>query len=140
MDLNDFSIHSNALNIRLLHNLIMQSHGDHFREYINKWQLLVLISMLSQIIRWQGIQTDFVTFGTKPKFIKVVLMKLEQERASWYVHAIPKPSSIKRAIFMACKRQCFTQGRTTFVKTNGAEDKPKGRTVNTKYFVAPLIS
>ena len=26
-------------------------------------------------------------------------------------------------IFTVCKRQCFTKGRTTFVKTNGAEDK-----------------
>ena len=32
MDLNDFLIHSNALNIQLSRNLIMQSHGDRFRE------------------------------------------------------------------------------------------------------------
>ena len=38
---------------------------------INKIVLLMLISMLSQIIRSQGIQIDFVTFGTKPEFIKV---------------------------------------------------------------------
>ena len=38
MDLNDFLIHSNALNIRLSRNLITQSRGDRFREYINKWQ------------------------------------------------------------------------------------------------------
>ena len=44
--------------------------------------LLVSISMPSQIIRWQGTQIDFVTFGTKPEFIKVVLTKSEQERAS----------------------------------------------------------
>ena len=36
MDLNDFLIHSNALNIRLSRNLITQSRGDRFREYINK--------------------------------------------------------------------------------------------------------
>ena len=39
MNLNDFLIHSNALNIPLLRNLITQSHGDGFYEYINKWQL-----------------------------------------------------------------------------------------------------
>ena len=39
IDLNDFLIHSNALNIPLLRNLITQSHGDSFYEYINKWQL-----------------------------------------------------------------------------------------------------
>ena len=39
MDLIDFLIHSNALNIRLLRNLITQSHGDRFHEYIHKWQL-----------------------------------------------------------------------------------------------------
>ena len=38
MDLNDFLIHSYALNTRLSRNLIMQSHGDRFREYINKLQ------------------------------------------------------------------------------------------------------
>ena len=38
MDLNDFLIHNNALNIQLSPNLITQSHEDRFREYINKWQ------------------------------------------------------------------------------------------------------
>ena len=56
------------------------------------------------------------------------------------MYAIPKTLSRKQAIFTAYERLCFTKGRTTFVKTNGAEDKPKGRTVNTKYFVASLIS
>ena len=36
MDLNDFLILSNALNIRLSRNLITQSHGDRFRKYISK--------------------------------------------------------------------------------------------------------
>ena len=36
MDLNDFLIHRNALNIRLSRNLTTQTHGDHFREYINE--------------------------------------------------------------------------------------------------------
>ena len=49
---------------------------------IDKILLLVSISMPSQIIRLQGIQIDFVAFGTKPEFIKVVLTKLEHERAS----------------------------------------------------------
>ena len=56
------------------------------------------------------------------------------------MYAIPKPSSRKQDIFTGCKRQYFTKGRTTSVKTNGAEVTPKGKTVNTKYFVAPLIS
>ena len=38
--------------------------------------------MPCQIIHWQGIQINFVTICTKPIFIKVVLAKLEQERAS----------------------------------------------------------
>ena len=33
---------------------------------------LVSISLHSQIMRLQGIQTDFFTFGTKPEFIKIV--------------------------------------------------------------------
>ena len=109
-------------------------------DLIDKALLLTSISMPSQVIRWQGIQIDFVTFGTKAEFIEVTLTKLEQERASWYVYAILKPISWKQAIFTACKRQCFTKGCTSFVKANGAEDKTKGKTVNTKYFVAPLIS
>ena len=40
----------------------------------------------------------------------------------------------ENTIFTACKCQCFSKGRTTFVKTNGVEDKPIGRTVNMKYF------
>ena len=109
-------------------------------DVIDKVLLLMLTAMPSQITRWQGIQIDFVTFGTKAEFIEVTLTKLEQERASWYVYAILKPMSWKQAIFTACKRQCFTKGCTSFVKANGAEDKTKGKTVNTKYFVAPLIS
>ena len=38
MDLNGFLIRSNALNIQLSRNLFAQSHGNFFREYINKWQ------------------------------------------------------------------------------------------------------
>ena len=46
-------------------------------DVIDKLLLFMSILMHSQIIRWQGIQTDFVTFGTKPEFIKVDLRKLE---------------------------------------------------------------
>ena len=46
-------------------------------DVIDKLLILMSISMPSQIIRWQGIQTDFVAFGTKPEFIKVDLTKLE---------------------------------------------------------------
>ena len=38
LNLNDLLIHCNALNVWLWRNLIMQSRGDHFHEYINKWQ------------------------------------------------------------------------------------------------------
>ena len=41
MDLNDFLIHSNALNIRLSRNLITQSHGDRFHKYINDNYFLI---------------------------------------------------------------------------------------------------
>ena len=36
MDLNDLLIHSNALNIRLSRNLITQSRGNRFCEYMQK--------------------------------------------------------------------------------------------------------
>ena len=52
-------------------------------DLIDKALLLTSISMPSQVIRWQGIQIDFVTFGTKSEFTEVTLTKLEQERASW---------------------------------------------------------
>ena len=39
MDLNDFFIPSNALDIRLSRDLITQSRGDGFHKYINKGQL-----------------------------------------------------------------------------------------------------
>ena len=39
MGLNDFLIHSNALNIQLPCNLITQSREGLFREYLNKWQI-----------------------------------------------------------------------------------------------------
>ena len=68
--------------ILLVKNSILLSMLVIREDVIDKILLLVSISMLSQIIRWQGTQTDFVTFGTKPEFIKVVLTKSEQERAS----------------------------------------------------------
>ena len=43
MDLNDFLIHSNALNIRLSRNLITQSCRDRLHEYINKSQLIFVL-------------------------------------------------------------------------------------------------
>ena len=125
--------------ILFVKNSILISMLMIWENVIDKILWLVSISMPSQMIRWQGIQIDFVTFGTKFEFIKVVLTKLEQKKASWYMYAIPKPSSRKQAIFTVWKSQCFNKGRTTFVKTNVAEDKLKCRTVNTKYFVAPLI-
>ena len=39
IDLNDFLIQSNALNIELSHKLITLSHENRFREYICKWPL-----------------------------------------------------------------------------------------------------
>ena len=112
-----------------------------WEDVIDEILLLMSISMPSQIIRWQRIQTDFVTFGTKSEFIKVLSTKLKPEIASWHWRAIPEQLSRKPTISKACKCLCFTKGCTTFVKTNGAEDKPKGRrTVTTKHFVAPLIS
>ena len=48
IDLNDFLIHSNALYIGLSCNLITQSHGVRFCEYINKWQLFLLYFMLTK--------------------------------------------------------------------------------------------
>ena len=49
MDLNDFLIRSNVLNIRLSRNLITQSHRDRFCEYINKWQLYTYNSSYSEM-------------------------------------------------------------------------------------------
>ena len=39
MDLKDFLVCSNALNIQFSRNLITQSYGNRFRDYMNKWQL-----------------------------------------------------------------------------------------------------
>ena len=49
MDLNDFLIRSNVLNIQLSRNLITQSHRDRFCEYINKWQLYTYNSSYSEM-------------------------------------------------------------------------------------------
>ena len=47
MELNGFLTHSNALNIRLSHNLITQSRGDRFCEYINNWQFCNIYNLHS---------------------------------------------------------------------------------------------
>ena len=92
--------------------LVIQEH------VIDEVLLLMSISMPTEIKYWHEI--------VWPIFFKVTLMKLEQERASWYVYDVPKPFSRKQAIFTASKCQYFTKGRTNFLKANGAEDKPKG--------------
>ena len=75
-------IHFIQIYILLVKNSILLSMLVIWEDVIHKILSLVSISMPSQIIRWQGTQTDFVAFGTKPEFIKVVLSKSEQERAS----------------------------------------------------------
>ena len=44
MDLNEFLIHSSALNIQLPRNLITQFRGNRFREYINDNELQLKLS------------------------------------------------------------------------------------------------
>ena len=44
-----------------------------------------------------------------------------------------EPASIKVEIVIPRKRQNLTGQRMTFVKINGAEHKPNGRTINIKY-------
>ena len=63
--------------ILLVKNSILLSMVVIREDVIHKVLILMSISMPSQIIRWQGIQTDLVAFGTKPEFIKVDLTKLE---------------------------------------------------------------
>ena len=46
-------------------------------DVVSKILLLLSISVPSQIRHWQGIQIDFMTFGTELEFMKVVLSKLE---------------------------------------------------------------
>ena len=53
------------ISILFVKNSILLSMLVIWEDVIDKILLFVLISMSSQIIRWQGIQTDFVMFGTK---------------------------------------------------------------------------
>ena len=71
--------------------------------------------------------TDFSLFVTKPALNMV--LSTNSDVVSDYENAnlIPKPSSKKQAIPIACRCQYFINGRTTLVNTKGALLSPKGR-------------
>ena len=62
MDLNDFLIHSNTLNIRLSRNLNFAIYGDRFREYINKWQSVLYGTKYSRMVQIKFLKAVFHKF------------------------------------------------------------------------------
>ena len=81
MDLIDFLIYINALNILLSRNLITQFHGNHFRNYTNKWQFLI-ISNFPWIFYFQrNAFSTIVEPNFKVKFGKIIDTNL----VKWYL-------------------------------------------------------
>ena len=89
----------------------------------------------SQSNTWVGSHTDLSSLTTKPALHKSALTAralMRQLSLSW---TIAQPSSKKMAIQRPCTLQYFSKGFKTLVKTHGAEDRPNGSTVKTKYFL-----
>ena len=79
-----------------------------------------------------GSHTDFSLFVTNPALIRVLRTNFEEVSDFEYPNSIPRQSSKKQAILMACRRQYFINVRTTLVNTKDAVLSPKGKTVKTK--------
>ena len=77
---------------------------------------------------------------TNPEFVRDCLTNAELFKANSRLDSVPAPSSIKQHILMEFCLQYLTNDLITFVKMNGAEVKPNGRTVKRKYFVSPLTT
>ena len=74
----------------------------------------------------------FSLFVTNPALIRVLRTNFDEVFDFEYPNSIPRPSSKKKAILTAYRRQYFINGQTTLVNTKGAVISPKGRTVKTK--------
>ena len=59
--------------ILFVKNSILLSILVIWEDVIDKILFLMSVSMRSQIIPWEGVQTDFAKFGTKSEFIKIGL-------------------------------------------------------------------
>ena len=79
-----------------------------------------------------GSHTDFSSFVTNPALIKVLRTNFDEVSDFEYPNSIPRLSSEKQAILIACRRQYFINGQTTLVNTKCAALSPKGKTVKTK--------
>ena len=78
-----------------------------------------------------GSHADFSLFITNPALIRVLRASFDEVSDFHYPNSIPRLSSKKQAILIACRRQYFINGRTT-LKTKGAVLSPKDKTVKTK--------
>ena len=63
--------------------------------------LFMSISIRNQVTHWHGIQTDFVSLGTKPDLNNDDFMQSELIRTSLKLYTMPTPSSRKQGIFIA---------------------------------------
>ena len=91
-----------------------------------------LTDMPNQVRILVGAHTDFSLFVTNPTLIRMLRTNFDEVSNFEYQNSIPKPTSKKQAIFIACRRQYFINGLTTLVNSKGAILSPKGRTVKTK--------
>ena len=76
--------------------------------------------------------TDFSLFVTNPALARVLSANSDVVSDYENPNLIPKPSSKKQAILIACRRQYSINGRTTLVNTKSAVLSPKGRTLKIK--------
>ena len=85
--------------------------------------------MPNQVRILVGSHTDFFLFVTNPALTRVFRTNFHEISDFENPNSIPKPSSKKQAILIACRPQYFINGQTTLVNINGAVFSPKGRIV-----------
>ena len=91
--------------------------------------------MPNQVRVLVGSDTDFSLFITNPALIRVLRTNFDEVSDFEYPNSIPRLSSKKQDVLIACRCQYFINGRTTLINTKGAVLSPKGKTVKTKQYV-----
>lgn len=89
----------------------------------------------SQISSFWRCHKNFSSFITKPHFTKEILTVLASALEVSKIGAVPNRSSMKTCIFILFCLQNFTKHCITLVDVNGAEYRPKRKTLKAKHSI-----
>ena len=90
-----------------------------------------------QVRFWFDSHIDFSSFTINPEEFREFLSNKESCFVFSRSLSVPKPPSMKIAIFIKFSLQCFIRARMIFVNIKGAEESLNSKTVKIKYLFLP---